>query len=245
MAGLMLPSQSTEAGIEGLKAPIFSSPATFFTKAFRRKKVSRTPELAGPQAQNNELLNGESVTPVAKIRSPFEPTNQKLLTEPKKILQLEYKAQLPDINAIRSPNHKWQFDVMNPGPLTRESANNFLGAKYSEGIVPDGKTLKLWKAGDANVQGGTWFSIEPPRSKTLVHIDGAVKPVWVSPKTGFWEGNSELNAIYSIELHPGDKFYYGPTGEQGGVHLGGQDRIQVYVPIASKRYIFKNEGPLP
>jgi filamentous hemagglutinin len=92
---------------------------------------------------------------------------------------------------------------------------------------------------------GSWFTFEPPKSKTLTHIDGAVKTDWVDPITGGYDGHSTLNSVLSIELSPGQKFYYGPVGEQGGVHLGGRDRIQVHVPGASKNYQFKFEGDLP
>lgn len=52
LARLVIPGQPAEAAMEGLKAPIFSSPATFFQQSFRRDDLSRTPVLAGPQAQN-------------------------------------------------------------------------------------------------------------------------------------------------------------------------------------------------
>lgn len=52
LARLVIPGQPAEAAIEGLKTPVFSSPATFFQQSFRRGDISRTPDLAGPQAQN-------------------------------------------------------------------------------------------------------------------------------------------------------------------------------------------------
>jgi len=139
---------------------------------------------------------------------------------------------------------KWTFDAMNPGPIDARAAKNFFGAKYNEGIVPEGHTLKLWKAGNLNDPGGSWFSFEPPVSSKLTRIDNAVKPQWINPETGVLEGKSDLNAIVSITLQQGDKYYYGPTSYQGGSYLGGDNKIQVYIPNAKIKYSFIIEGQL-
>jgi hypothetical protein len=140
---------------------------------------------------------------------------------------------------------KWQFDAMNPGPLPDGVAQTFFGGKYSEGVVPDGGTLKVWRAGTIENPRGSFFTFDPPVSKELVRIDSAVKPQWID-KTGSLTGESPMDSVISLELKPGEKYYYGPVSYQGGIHMGGNDRIQIFVPDARNKTIadFKIEQPL-
>ncbi len=214
---------------------------------------------AGPLAQNliPESVATETRPAVPAIKSqapetPLAARNTPLLEyKSKPAGLLEYKPSptpsfLPPLEHMQSASFEWQYGPTRPGPLPENPRSTFWNGKYTEGVVPPGKSMKIWKAGDGNNPSGSFFSFEPPESQVKVRIDSAVKEVWVDPKTGTYRGNSVLNSVISVELNPGDKFFYGPIGNQGGVHLGGMDRIQIYVPDANNvlKGKYKVEYPL-
>ncbi|MBK9922228.1 MAG: hypothetical protein IPP09_03460 [Elusimicrobia bacterium] len=164
----------------------------------------------------------------------------------KQIPLQDFKQVLLESNAVKSPSYKWQFDAMNAGPLPEGVAKTFWGGKYSEGVVPPGMQLKLWKGGTAANPGGSFYSFEVPKSRSLVRIDSAVKAQWVDNR-GVLLAESPVDSAISLTLKPGEKFYFGPTSNQSGVYMGGIDRIQVFVPSARSKMIseFKVEHPLP
>ena len=61
-----------------------------------------------------------------------------------------------------------------------------------------------------------------------VRIDTAVKPQWLNDY-GILTATSPINSVYKVKIPAGTKIYYGPVGSQGGVYLGGSDKIQIFV----------------
>jgi filamentous hemagglutinin len=94
--------------------------------------------------------------------------------------------------------------------------------------------LVLYRAGKQGQEFGQWFTRESPDSLAQVRIDSAVGPQWIDPKTGVLTGTSEINTVYAIKIPKGTTIYEGPVGYQGGVHLGGVNTNQVFVPTPWK-----------
>ena len=100
------------------------------------------------------------------------------------------------------------------------------------------------RAGDAANPGGSFFNFDPPTSIVQTRIDNAILPQWINPSSGVLEGVSPINASIEASFPDGTKFYYGPVSSQGGVYVGGQDKIQVYVPDARSIGTFTPKGPI-
>jgi RHS repeat-associated protein len=137
---------------------------------------------------------------------------------------------------------RFTYDAMNPGPLPDKIAGTFAGGRYSEGVTESGQIF--YKGGDAANPGGSFFNFEPPASRAQVYIDNAVKPQWIDT-AGALTGKSETNSLITAEFPPGTKYYYGPVSSQGGVYVGGPDKMQIFVPDARRIGVFTVKGPLP
>ncbi|MFM0070633.1 DUF637 domain-containing protein [Paraburkholderia sediminicola] len=137
----------------------------------------------------------------------------------------------------------YTYDATNPGPLPDYVAGNFAGGRYSVGTV-DSANQVFFKAGDANNPGGSYFSFDMPQSIAQTRIDNAVKPYWIDPTTGAMTGSSPINSAIAAQFPKGTTYYYGPVGTQGGVYLGGQSNIQIYVPNARSIGTFTPIAPL-
>lgn len=122
--------------------------------------------------------------------------------------------------------------VENPGPLAslpNNPAANFAGGKYNTITLED--DLVLYRAGQAGGGRnalGQWFTREPAESVAQVRIDLAVKPQW-KDANGALTGTSPVESVYQIKIPKGTTIYEGPVGSQGGIYLGGQDVMQIYV----------------
>jgi hypothetical protein len=136
---------------------------------------------------------------------------------------------------LAKPGHAFQHDVLHPGPLTptgasltelrTSAAQTFAGGKYD--LVASKQPYVVFKAGEN--PGGRFFSFDPPVSEAQVRIDSAVKPVWTDAH-GNYVGSSRLEKGYAFAVeNPKHPVPMGPVGEQGGVYLGGHDRIQVFI----------------
>ncbi len=130
----------------------------------------------------------------------------------------------------------WEFDAVTPGPLPDGAAGTFAGGKYNRGVTQPGQ--KFYKGGDANNPGGSFSNFEPPEGAAQVRIDNAVKPQWLD-KEGVQTGTSPINALIEIEYPAGTEYYYGPVSSQGGVYVGGQGMIQIFVPNSRAIGTFK------
>jgi hypothetical protein len=139
------------------------------------------------------------------------------------------------LKAAFGADHAWTHDVLHPGPLTPSgmsveemrlsAAQTFAGGKYD--MVSEPEKYMVFKAGEH--PGGRFFTLEPPASEAQVRIDSAVKPHWMTPE-GAYSGSSPLPSGYAYVVeHPEHPLPMGPAGEQGGVYLGGPDKIQVYI----------------
>jgi len=136
----------------------------------------------------------------------------------------------------------YAFDMMNPGPLPDEIAGTFSGGKYNVGTIQPNQLL--YKAGDAANPSGSYFTFEPPESVAQARIDSAVKSQWIDPETGFLKGESPMNSVIGAQFPEGTPYYYGPVSSQGGVYLGGQNMIQIFVPGAKNIGTFTPISPL-
>jgi len=140
-------------------------------------------------------------------------------------------------------NAGYTYDAMNPGPLPDSVAGTFAGGRYSVGTI-DSFDQVLFKAGDASNPGGSFFSFDMPQSVAQTRIDSAVKPYWIDPSTGAKTGASPINSVITAQFPAGTAFYYGPVGTQGGVYLGGQSSIQIFIPSARSIGTFTPIAPL-
>ena len=157
----------------------------------------------------------------------------------------------PAVQFIPPNTGHYQYDMINdPGPLAQivggarvPPAANFSAGKYNETVLTKPTVLyraqpkallKIDGAGqyDWNPQTriGGWFSPEPPPSSALARIDAALRDHWIDPHDASYLGSSAAETLLAVRLPAGVKVYYGPTGAQGGVHVGGMHKIQVYVP---------------
>jgi hypothetical protein len=77
---------------------------------------------------------------------------------------------------------------------------------------------------------GRWFSNEPAQSDIQLQIDAAVKPVWPDEDGRIGEARSPAEIVMTVRVPKGTKVYQGPIAAQGLAHLGGPDKIQIYIP---------------
>jgi hypothetical protein len=136
---------------------------------------------------------------------------------------------------LARPGHVFEHNVLRPGPLTpagatlaelrTSAAQTFASGKYD--LVAGKKPYVVFKAGEH--PGGRFFTFDPPLSEAQTRIDAAVKPVWTDAH-GNYVGASRLEKGYAFAVeNPRHAVPMGPVGEQGGVYLGGHDRIQVFI----------------
>jgi hypothetical protein len=118
----------------------------------------------------------------------------------------------------------------NPGPLSRDIAENFMGGRYNmmrlgSGLSSDRALYRTygpqedWR-GSPN-SGGTYFSLEPAAGPLQNMLDNAVAPEW---------GNTGENSV-CLYLPPGTVVAVGlsaPRMDLAGWNFGGQ--LQVFVP---------------
>ena len=138
-----------------------------------------------------------------------------------------------------SNEHEYQFDKMQPGPLTDPRrvndslATGFFGGKYDELVLGEDKLLYricTAKEGRNGVPAlGRWYTEKPLQSGLQLQIDAAVKPVW-QRSDGSIGAVSPAEVAITIRVPKGTKFYRGPVASQGAGHLGGSDQIQIYIP---------------
>ncbi len=131
---------------------------------------------------------------------------------------------------------KYEYDMVNnPGPLAQTlnprhaPAANFAGGKYNSKILNE--DLILYRGGNGGGKRnalGQWFTESPPISVAHVRIDAAVKPQWFN-EVGVLTGKSPINAVYKVKIPKGTTIFEGPVGYQGGVYLGGQGKLQIFV----------------
>ena len=57
----------------------------------------------------------------------------------------------------------------------------------------------------------------------------------VGSQTGVLTGESHIGSVYTVRIPKGTVIYEGPVGYQGGIYLGGQDQIQIFVPEPWKK----------
>jgi len=136
-----------------------------------------------------------------------------------------------NVNSPVVSNHNYSYDLVeNPGPLSNvrgNPASNFAGGKYNE--IELQEDLILYRGGESGKELGQWFTRTPPDSAAQVRIDSAVKSQWIDPETGVLTGQSPIDTVHTIRIPKGTKVYEGPVGSQGGVNVGGQDKMQIFI----------------
>jgi hypothetical protein len=95
------------------------------------------PSRAGPQAQNIAFDADKPVPPTVKTRSPFEPTDQKLMTGPKKVLQLEHKPG-PSLPGLKPAN----FDTF--GILDAKTGQAFTWEDLNKALMTKPDEAQFW-----------------------------------------------------------------------------------------------------
>ncbi|HEX3742211.1 MAG TPA: RHS repeat-associated core domain-containing protein [Terriglobales bacterium] len=121
----------------------------------------------------------------------------------------------------------WDYNLLSPGPLQPDDAQNFAGGEYNfttvgdEGLSADTPFFRV-SGGTADEQ-GSWFALTPQAGGLQSQIDLALKPEW---------GNTAEN-VTCVYLPPGTRVAIGPISYQGGLALGGGPGVsglQVFVP---------------
>lgn len=127
-------------------------------------------------------------------------------------------------------NYKYNM-IENPGSLAEggsdSPASNFFGGRYNEKVLTEDTVY--FRAGNSDMPYGSWFTNDPPLSEAQVRIDCAVRNQWID-KNGSLTAYSDIDTAYEIKIPKGTTVYEGPVAPQGGVYLGGPDRIQIYIP---------------
>ncbi len=148
--------------------------------------------------------------------------------------------------------------VNNPGPLANteslatmrnSAAGNFLGGKYNEITLTQPTILYRAQPGQATVvyqstsgevtssqlarRIGRWFAPSPPASGAIARIDSALRHQWIDAE-GVFTGSSAAEVVLAVRIPAGARVYYGPVGSQGGVNVGGIDKIQIFIPELDK-----------
>jgi len=146
----------------------------------------------------------------------------------------------------------YQYNMIeNPGHLAEipgTPASNFAGGKYNATVLDEDVILyRAGKSGGGRNGLGQWFTEVPSESAIQARIDNAIKPQWIDPKTGVLTGVSPLESTYAVKIPADTTVYKGPVGYQGGIYLGGQDRMQIFVeqPWLIDGVKVLSETPLP
>lgn len=119
-----------------------------------------------------------------------------------------------------------------PGPLANlpnNPASNFRSGRYDVDVLPaDQVFYRGGKAGGGKNALGQWFTTSPPTSAAGARIDSAVKAQWLNSQ-GALTGTSPIESVYGVKIPQGTTVYPGPVGYQGGIYLGGEDKIQYFI----------------
>jgi len=154
--------------------------------------------------------------------------------------------------ALKVAEPGYQFNMIeNAGPLAKlpgNPASNFASGKYNQ--ITTTSELILYrggKAGGGKDAFGRWFTRQSPESAVKVRIDSAVKPQWIDVKTGVLTGTSPIEVAYAIKFPAGTVIYEGPVATQGGVYVGGQNIMQIFIeaPWSIKGVQVLSETPIP
>ncbi|MFH5067073.1 hypothetical protein ACHHY8_01735 [Enterobacter cloacae complex sp. 2024EL-00215] len=115
-----------------------------------------------------------------------------------------------------------EYSAIKSGPLDRDMALTFSGARYKEVVLSE-DTL-LYRAGIADSPFGQYFSFEKQNGVVQTRIDKALLPVWPNGAA------SPLDTSFGIKIPAGTKVYIGDVGYQNGFYLGGTEQIAVPKP---------------
>lgn len=149
-------------------------------------------------------------------------------------------------------DHKYQHDMMHPGPLTNQAdpkkslAHGYYGGKYDEHALKDDKLFyRVCTEIESNdpTQLGRWFTEEPLESDMQLQIDAAVKPAW-RDNQGKVTGLSPAQMCITVLVPKGTKVYPGPVAPQGDAMVGGMGKKQVCIPeIRTCGAVIKAKAP--
>ena len=128
--------------------------------------------------------------------------------------------------------NKYEYNATtNPGPLAEGKdppINNFYGGMYNEQILTEAK--RYYRIADITTQKGfgNYYINEIPKSLIQARIDYAIK-LYLINKNSRLIGIAPLNTVYVIEFPAGTVVYEGPISYQGSFHLGGLEKIHIFI----------------
>ncbi len=235
------PDPNAGAELQARNQALLEQERALLTGHTDTREPTRNDNLAPPNAAEQSVD--------ARVTTGRQTESNPALRSPEQLERrgLEDSAQLGDV--VRHPqrgdgDHEYQYNMMRPGPLTdrehpeRSPAAGFFGGAYDE-IRLDNELL-LYRVGafgeGVSRPPGRWYTDKPLASEAQFRIDTAVKPVWVKrdgtvgTTGGITFDKSPAQMSITIRVPSGAVIYKGPISGQGGVHVGGVDRIQYYVP---------------
>jgi len=189
-------------------------------------------QITGPQSSSTDIVHYNTYWSNTPKILDYRPTGNGYVAV---ISPSSNSALSPGKSIMRRSDVTYQFDMMNTGPLPKDIAGTFAGGRYSEGIVTSADEI-FYRGGEAISPEGSFFTFEPAESIAGVRIDSAVKPQWLD-KNGVLTGVSNVDSLIEARFPVGTKYYYGPSGSQGGVYVGGN--TQIFIPNARRIGYFK------
>ncbi|WP_336018049.1 hypothetical protein [Fusobacterium polymorphum] len=105
---------------------------------------------------------------------------------------------------------------------------SFYGGMYNEQILTEAK--RYYRIADITTQKGfgNYYINEIPKSLIQARIDYAIK-LYLINKNSRLIGIAPLNTVYVIEFPAGTVVYEGPISYQGSFHLGGLEKIHIFI----------------
>ena len=123
------------------------------------------------------------------------------------------------------PEGKYQYNMLNPGPLSEKEASSFYNCMYNCEVLQEDRIYYRIGTGDGR---GRWFTAAPPESIIQGRLNSAIPLLWMDPEGNF-DGASEIDTLYSFVVPKGTVVFTGPVRDQAGMSAGGLEHEQVYI----------------
>ena len=123
------------------------------------------------------------------------------------------------------PEGKYQYNMLNPGPLSEKEASSFYNCMYNREVLQEDRIYYRIGTGDGR---GRWFTAAPPESIIQGRLNSAIPLLWMDPEGNF-DGASEIDTLYSFVVPKGTVVFTGPVRDQAGMSAGGLEHEQVYI----------------
>ena len=123
------------------------------------------------------------------------------------------------------PEGKYQYNMLNPGPLSEKEASSFYNCMYNCEVLQEDRIYYRIGTGDGR---GRWFTAAPPESIIQGRLNSAIPLLWMDPEGNF-DGASEIDTRYAFVVPKGTVVFTGPVRDQAGMSAGGLEHEQVYI----------------